>query len=312
MNVQSWLKWAKTQIDSLDAELIATRMFAPVRADRSWLVAHSDDDLERRRYLYANNLVRRRARGVPLAYVLEEKEFYGRKFWVRPGVLIPRPETEAIINTVKSLKLPEQPHFLEIGTGSGCIAITLALEFPQSYVLASDISAKALETAERNDIRHEGRIDLVQANLFQDLEIGPREHFDVVVANLPYVNKDWDWVNEQNLSYEPANALFARGSNGLSMYRRFFKELYHLRNEEDIWLDYVVVEADPCQHQELIKIAEKADFIHLNTNGYALLFEDTWRYWWDYRKNSYVHKPEKVIQAELKSGIISFVPDEAE
>lgn len=312
MNVDTWLKWAKTQIDTLDAELIATRMFAPLKADRSWLVAHGNEVPEHRRQVYANNLVRRRARGVPLAYVLEEKEFYGRKFWVRSGVLIPRPETEALIDAIKQLNLSEKPHFLEIGTGSGCIAITLALEYPQSYVLASDISVKALETAERNDIRHEGRIDLVQSNLFQELEMDAREHFDVVVANLPYVNKDWNWVDEKNLSYEPANALYARGSNGLSMYRRFFKELYHLRSEGDIWTDYIVVEADPCQHQELIKIAEKADFIFLRTEGYALVFEDAWRYWWDYRKGGYVHKPEEVIKTELESGVISFVPDEAE
>lgn len=312
MDIGTWLKWAKTQIDALDAELIALRVFAPKQSDRSWLVAHSDVIQERPRCLYANNLVRRRMRGVPLAYILEEKEFYGRKFWVRPGVLIPRPETEAIIDTVKSLGLPDQPHFLEIGTGSGCIAVTLALEFPQSYVLATDISIKALETAERNDIRHEGRIDLVQANLLQDLDIEPREHFDVVIANLPYVNKEWNWVDEKNLSYEPANAIYARGSNGLSMYRRFFKELYHQRNEENIWVDYVVVEADPCQQQELVKIAEKAGYFHLQTNGYALLFEDSWRYWWDYEKGSYVRKPQKVLESERKTGLISYIPDEVD
>lgn len=308
--IDDWLKWAKTQIDALDAELIATRMFAPRRADRSWLVAHGDLSIERQCQLRANSLVRRRARGVPLAYVLEEKEFYGRKFWVRPGVLIPRPETELVIDTIKTLHLPEQPRFLEVGTGSGCIAITLALEYPQSYVLASDISVKALETAERNDIRHEGRIDLVQANLLQDLEIDPHEHFDVVVANLPYVNKEWDWVDEQNLSYEPATALYARGSNGLSVYRRFFKELFHYRNEGKLWMDYAVVEADPCQHSELIKIADRAGFVYLATNGYSLLFEDIWRYWWDYRQGSYVHKPQNIITRELNSGEISFVPDE--
>lgn len=311
--VDSWLQWAKTQIDALDAELIALYVFAPhEHEDRSWLAAHGDITPEQRHVLYANSLVRRRLRGVPLAYVLEEKEFYGRNFMVRPGVLIPRPETEAIIDTVKSLDLPERPHFLEIGTGSGCIAVTLALEYPQSYVLATDISRKALEIAGQNDIYHEGRIDLTQANLFQELIIAPHEHFDVVVANLPYVNKDWDWVDPENLAYEPANAIYARGSNGLSVYRRFFKELFHQRNEDNIWIDYVVVEADPCQQRELIEIAKKAGFFHLQTNGYALAFEDKWRYWWDSEKDDFVHKPKNVLEVERKTGLISYIPDEVD
>lgn len=312
MDVKSWLKWAKTQIDALDAELIAVRTFAPKGADRSWLAAHSDDKIGKNQQNLAENLVQRRVKGVPLAYILEEKEFYGRKFIVKPGVLIPRPETETMIDIVKSLELPKQPHFLEIGTGSGCIAITLALEYPQSYVLASDVSVQALRIAERNDVRLEGRVELAQSNLFRDLGFdGEQEHFDVVVANLPYVNKSWEWLDKDVLDFEPALALYATGNNGLSMYRRFFKELYYQQSLNNVWIDYVAIEADPCQHQALIKMAEKAGLIHLRTEGFIVLFEDSWRYWLDTAEGKYVaHKPKEVLEWERKTGIIHYVPEQ--
>ena len=310
MNVKEWLDLAKKQIDSLDAELIALKVFAPLYADRSWLVAHGDKKVaklcER-----ADKMLQKRKLGTPLAYILGEKEFYGRSFQVQPGVLIPRPETEGLIEIIKSLDLPKQADFLEIGTGSGCIAITLALEHPQAHVVASDISTRALSVAERNNIQHEGRVELVQSNLLKDFEfIAYPEHFDVVVANLPYVNREWGWVDQKNLSFEPNTALYARGNNGLSIYQRFIKELNYYGGPEGLWLDYLVLEADPCQHAQLIKIAEKAGFIHLRTEGFGLLFEDKWRYWYDYHDNTYAHKPQNVLEYELKSGIISWSAEE--
>ncbi len=312
MNVKTWLQKAKQRIDALDAELIAHFVFAPRRSDRSWLAAHGDDQISQPQLSRANVLLEKRLRGVPLAYVLEHKEFYGRDFWVRPGVLIPRPETESLIDIIKELDLPQQPKFLEIGTGSGCIAITLALEYPQAEVIASDISTKALGIAERNDIRHEGRVEFVQANLLRDLglDLMQGEHFDVLVANLPYVNKDWEWVDENSLSHEPSTALYAKGNNGLSIYQRLLREISYHRNLDELWLDYLVLEADPCQHEALIKMAEKANFTYLKTDGYALLFEDGWRYWWDWRKQGYVHKTPEVIADELKTGMISYCPEE--
>lgn len=310
MDVNTWLKQTKTQIDALDAELIALRSFAPSRADRSWLVAHGEKKVEASR-TRADGMLQKRKAGMPLAYVLGEKEFYGRKFAVKPSVLIPRPETEILIELVKELQLPKQPNFLEIGTGSGCIAITLALEYPQSTVVASDLSSKALEVAERNDLQHEGRVELVRSNLLKDFDFGEYpEHFDVVVANLPYVNKDWAWVDERNLEFEPSNAIYARGNNGLSVYQRFLRELSYFGGSDGVWVDYLVLEADPCQHSKLIEMARKAGFVHLKTEGYGLLFENTWRYWYDYRARGYIHKPERVLMKERETGKISFIEEE--
>lgn len=315
MKIGDWLRDAKTRIDTLDAELIAVHNFAPNGCDRSWLVAHLDDEVDLRNKCDATDMVTKRQKGTPLAYILGEKEFYGRRFLVSPAVLIPRPETEGLIDLIKGLKMPQRPKFLEIGTGSGCIAITLALEYPQSYVLASDISVRALDMAARNNRRHEGRVELIQSNLLRDVEFDTAEdlspeHFDVVVANLPYVNKEWDWLDNEVLSHEPSTALYAKSNNGLSTYQRFMKELGYYENQEDLLYDYLVVEADPCQHAALIKMAEKRGLFHLKTEGYGLLFENGWRYWYDYRVNGYVHKPEEVLKRELETGEISVIPEE--
>ncbi len=280
MTIDDWLKVTKKKIDSLDADLIALQVFAPEGADRSWLVANDVVKITTDMQKVADGMAERRFEGEPLAYILGEKEFYGRKFEVGKGVLIPRPETENLIELIKGLKLPKRAQFLEVGTGSGCIAVTLALEFPQSYVLASDISLKALAIAERNDLLHEGRVDFVQSNLLADMDfVDSGEHFDVVVANLPYVSKSWRWVDMDNLRFEPRSAIFARGENGLSLYRRLFQELRQRINNAEISVNFVVAEADPCQHQALQAMAEKYGFKYIKTESYGLLFENQICFW---------------------------------
>lgn len=237
-----------------------------------------------------------RAKGVPLAYLTGHQEFYGRQFLVSPDVLIPRVETEALIDLVKGLKLSNNPRILEVGTGSGCVAITLGQELPQARIYATDISDSALDVADVNNDFYGQRVELSWSNMlgeFIETECGGAVDFDVVVANLPYVSKEWEWVDQSQLSFEPQRALYARAHNGLSFYKRLFKELY-----SDTSTDYVVVEADPCQHQDLIKLARWRDFIHVQTLGYGLLFENRFRYWWDYGEQKLVHKTEAELADE--------------
>lgn len=310
MDLDSWLKEAKIVIEPLEAELIALNCLAPMGADRSWLVTHGDLPLDGT--MEMDEMVARRMGGEPLAYVLGTKWFYGRKFVVNRDVLIPRPETESLIELVKTLDLPLRPRFLDVGTGSGCIGITLALEYPQSYVMATDLSTRALDMASSNDVIHEGRVDLLQSNLLRDLELEEDEkHFDVVVANLPYVSHDWEWIDEQALGYEPSKALFAH-NNGLSMYQRFFKEIGHYEKAGKLWIDYVVIEADPCQHEALIKMSEKAALRFVKKDGFGLMFEDGWRYWWDEQTQDFVHKPQEVLDWELEHGVVHWLPEEVE
>lgn len=282
MRLQDWLTQAKGQIDALDAELMAVKIFAPQGTDRSWLVAHNNATVDKTAEEELALMLEKRQSGMPLAYILGEKEFYGRKFEVTPDVLIPRPETETLIDLIKALPLSKQPNFLEIGTGSGCIAVTLALEFPQSYVLATDISVKALDVAYRNDIVHEGRVEFVRSNLLR--EISPDEgRFDVLVANLPYVDPKWDWISERALAFEPETALYVEEEGGLALYRRLFRSLKLRQGKGGFGVNYVVVEADPCQHEQLIKLAEQQDLIHLKTEGFGVVFEQRRRFWAEQR-----------------------------
>lgn len=274
MSLDSWLKEAKKQIAALDAELIALTGLAevlPPGVDRSFLFAHAEMGLSQASWERLDRMLARRAAGEPLAYVLGFREFYGRNFEVSPAVLIPRPETEALIDLAKSLDLPRRPRFLEVGTGSGCIAITLALEFPQAEILATDAYVKALDVAAENDLQLEGRVHLVQSNLLRDLTLpeGTRD-FDVLVANLPYVDPSWDWLEGETLAFEPKTALFAAREHGLSFYKRLLREL---QNSEMVRARYLIFEADPCQHDELVAFVDKKGYDLVRIDGYGLLFE---------------------------------------
>lgn len=271
MDLNSWLKEAKKQVSSLDAELIALKAFAPDGVDRSWLVTHDGEQTRKPDLARAQRMLERRRLGEPLAYILGVKEFYGREFVVTPAVLIPRPETESLIDLAKSLNLPRRPRFIEVGTGSGCVAITLALEFPQAEVLATDAYVKALDVATENDLYLEGRVCLMKSNLTQALDL-PEEarDFDVLVANLPYVDPNWDWLDGESLAFEPKTALFAAQEHGLSFYKRLLREL---QNDAKIRARYLIFEADPCQHEELVALTSKKGYDLVRIDGYGLLFE---------------------------------------
>lgn len=130
------------------------------------------------------------------------------------------------------------------------------MEFPQSYVLAGDISVRALAVAAQNDLRHEGRVDFVQSNLLSDIEFDVGgERFDVIIANLPYVSRSWDWIDEKNLGFEPRSAIFARGSNGLALYQRFLVSWKNGRNWVScgrimLWLRRIRANIMLCQRLE--------------------------------------------------------------
>lgn len=265
--VAAWLGWARKSMPPLDAELIALFNFGGGE-DRSWLVAHMDDEISEKSLEKADRMASERMRGMPLAYLIGIKDFYGRSFDVTPDVLIPRVETEELIDLVKELDLPAQARMLDVGTGSGCIAVTLALEFPQADVYACDVSLDALGVAEGNDLKHEARVKLVKSNLLKSLDLGKNKNFDVIVANLPYVNPAWDWLDIGSLEFEPTVALFAMSENGLSVYRRLFEDL----ESELAKTKYLVLEADPCQHDDLVRLAKSYRWKLYKQSGFGLVF----------------------------------------
>ncbi|MDH3744450.1 MAG: peptide chain release factor N(5)-glutamine methyltransferase [Acidobacteriota bacterium] len=174
-----------------------------------------------------HSLIRRRLTGEPVAYLIGQKEFYGRSFAVDSRVLIPRPETEHLIEEVLALDLPPRPRVLDLGTGSGCLAITLALEL-NARAVGVDVSSAALAVAAANIRRHRtgDRVRLVAADLAAGLDLQP---FDLVVSNPPYIGGDEAESLSQEVSrFEPATALFAPRSSD-AMIARLFDELDELQ-----------------------------------------------------------------------------------
>lgn len=223
-------------IDQLLAEarprLTATPFGAPAREaalllgrvlglSEAQVLAHGEREVPDEAAARFRALLERRLAGEPTAYLFGEREFYGRPFQVDPRVLIPRPETEHLVEAALEIELPDRPRILDVGTGSGILPVTLALEIPGARIVATDVSPGALAVASAN-ARRLGvgdRILFVGADLARGLDLG---RFDLVVSNPPYV----DWSDAPALSpevynFEPHVALFAPGS-GDSLYAWLF------------------------------------------------------------------------------------------
>jgi release factor glutamine methyltransferase len=207
-----------------DAELLVARALgvsrARLHADPGRPVAAGDEARLRA-------LVARRARREPLHYVLGTREFWSREFRVTPAVLIPRPETELVIAAFLRLNRRPDPAILDLGTGSGCIAVTVACEVPGARVVAGDLSEAALEVARDNARRHgvASRVDFRRGDLFAVVAGGgPAERFDFVLANPPYVAAaDLPALEPEVRDHEPRAALVA-GPDGLEAHRRIAAE----------------------------------------------------------------------------------------
>ena len=251
MTISEWLN--KSVINCLDAELILTQYLGA--SDRSYLVAHSNDELVDTSVI--DNQAARRADGEPLAYILGYREFYGRRFFVTPDVLIPRPETEDIIDIAKRLKPAK---ILDVGTGSGCIAITLALELPDAEVSAIDISSEALRQAQKNAAHHHAKILFCKSDLLSNYHPSAGT---LIVANLPYVDATWDWLNRRSLDFEPTSALYAEQS-GLEL-------IYRLIDQTPTGCP-LLLEADPCQHKSIVEYAKSQGFKLAKKQNYILHF----------------------------------------
>jgi release factor glutamine methyltransferase len=175
---------------------------------------------------------------------------------VTKDTLIPRPETEALINLAKTLNAQK---ILDVGTGSGCIAITLALEMPQTEIEAVDISPKALEIAQENAKNLGAKVKFYQSDLLENTE-----KYDVIVANLPYVDKNWDWLGSE-LDYEPETALYA-DDGGLELIKKLISQApQHLNHD-----GYLLLEADRSQHEKIASYASDHFDILSNPNDQTL------------------------------------------
>jgi release factor glutamine methyltransferase len=214
----------------MNAELLL--MFA-LNCDRAYLYAHPEREPTTDEAARYESALAERTRGVPGQYITGHQEFWGLDLIVSPAVLIPRPETEHLIETVLELqsstsggRRPEAgSRILDVGTGSGAIALALAKEFPEAEIHATDISAAALEIARANAARHqfESRIHFRLADLLSGFD---NNSFDIIVSNPPYVGEsEEDQVQLEVRKFEPRNAVFA-GPTGLEVIARLIPQAH--------------------------------------------------------------------------------------
>jgi len=193
--------------------------------DRAYLYAHGERVLSAEEILRYQQLSAERARGVPAQYITGHQEFWGMDLLVSPAVLIPRPETEHVVEAVLELSQgrPGNIRIVDVGTGSGCIALALAKELPQAEIHATEISAAALEVARANAARHQlaDRVHFHQTDLLNDMA---GMQFDFVVSNPPYVGEsEKDTVEAQVRKFEPQIAVFA-GETGIEVFAKLIPQ----------------------------------------------------------------------------------------
>ncbi|GAB2796047.1 peptide chain release factor N(5)-glutamine methyltransferase [Dyella kyungheensis] len=203
----------RTLGDRLEAELLLLHV---LDKPRSWVIAHADDRLDETQLAAFAALVQRRGEGEPVAYITGHRGFWTLNLEVTSATLIPRPETELLVELALS-RMDAAARVVDLGTGSGAIALAIARECPTARVVATDASADALAVAQRNAAKHGIRnVRFAQGDWLAPLA---GEHFDLVVTNPPYIEADDVHLGQGDLRFEPATAL-ASGADGLDDIRR--------------------------------------------------------------------------------------------
>ncbi|MDX2776229.1 peptide chain release factor N(5)-glutamine methyltransferase [Streptomyces caniscabiei] len=248
------LAQANIPTSRLDAEIILAHT---LRKSRTFLHAHGDQELDIRQRDIADTRLQLRRERTPIAYIIGHKEFYGRLFRVTPATLIPRPESETMITLLKEYATDHAVHELvDVGTGSGCLGITAKLELPASHVSLIDTSRHALKVAETNATHLRVDVQCIHGNLLHEYPYVA----DVILANLPYVDREWERSPETN--YEPKEALFA-DDHGLAL----IKKLLHQVPSKLAATGSLFLEADESQHSAIIRSGQEAGLSHRQTRG---------------------------------------------
>ncbi len=269
MDIKRWLNQAAKKlstagIDSarLDVEILLS---ASLYKSREYLLAHSDQELSDTEIAQVDKWLHRRIKREPIAYIVEHKEFYGRDFIVSPNVLIPRPESELIIEVVKQHNL--NGRVLDVGCGSGCLGLSLKAEIPSIELTLSDISPSALDIARKNAKKLGIKpVRYIASDLLGHwLGHNKPKPFNLIVANLPYVDKSWEVSPETR--FEPNIALFS-GDQGLDHINRLIRQARSLVLPGG----HLLLEADPRQHQNITDYAKEHGFLLVSREGFIALY----------------------------------------
>ena len=207
---------AKTTTPALDAEVLLGYV---IKRSKEFLYTHPERKLTPKQQKKYQSLINRRYAGEPVAYLTNHKEFFGLDFFVDKRVLVPRPETELLVEEMiveirKQKSENRKIVIVDIGTGSGCIAISLAKHLPDAEIIATDISRDALMVAKKNADKHQVKVKFIQGDLLNPLRY---QDVDIIAANLPYLQRT-------DLKFEPKKALIG-GRFGLEVYQELFEQI---------------------------------------------------------------------------------------
>lgn len=266
MDVGTWLHDATQEL--LSAGIETARLDCLVlledllNKNRTHLLAHPEETLTNAQLDTLKHHIVRRATHEPLAYIRGHTEFYGRTFLVDINVLEPRPESETMIEMLLATALPAHPYIADMGTGSGALGITAALELPATRVDLIDIDHAALAVAEKNVNMFSIKSKLIQNDLLTNMS----PHYDVILANLPYVPDNFH-INPAAQA-EPRIAIFG-GPDGLDLYRQMFAQIGQLPHKPA----FVFTESLPPQHEILELLAKDSGFNMTARNDFIQRFE---------------------------------------
>lgn len=253
----SILQKAGIESASLESSILICKV---LQVDKILLYSHPERMIEHSELEEIDRLIEKRISGYPLAYLVGKKEFYGLDFNVADGVLIPRPETEIIIEEAVRELAGKSANVMDLGTGSGCIAVCIAKLLPESHVLAVDVSEIALGIAHDNACKHcvEDRIDFIRMDMMEALKLWSGK-LDAVLSNPPYIpTGDIQHLQKEVCVYEPTEALDG-GIDGLEFYRKLIPISFHALKDTGT----LILEMGISQSESIVDIAEDAGFSHI-------------------------------------------------
>ncbi|HNU65645.1 MAG: peptide chain release factor N(5)-glutamine methyltransferase [Methylotenera sp.] len=243
-SIKSALAFATVKLNHDEAKLEAQLLLQHVlNVNRAWLIAHENDALQANQHAAFEALLNRRLNGEPIAYILGGRAFYGLDLLVTPDTLIPRPDTETLVEAaLAQIPIAAHPSILDLGTGSGAIALAIAKNRPQASVIAVDASKAALAVAKKNAQNLSiDNVEFVLSNWFQHLNNQP---FDVIVSNPPYIEENDAHLSQGDLRFEPISAL-SSGEDGLNDIRQIIENsLVHLQPQGWLMLEHGFNQAD--------------------------------------------------------------------
>ncbi len=244
----------RLQTAGFSADEAAILLAATLNVDRTYLYSQGETKISQEQLTVFTDYLDQRLAGQPVAYILDYKDFYNRRFIVNPDVLIPRPDSEVLITTALELlkNLPATSYqplaILDIGTGSGCLIITIALETAGRFnYLGTDISLPALAVAQENADSLQAKVSFLPSDLLDDI---PLQKFNLILANLPYLQPEQ--LNESSIMKEPQLALYG-GTDGLMYYERLLKTVANYLQPDGILL----LEIDPGQKDLLTSLIQQ-------------------------------------------------------